>query len=120
MLCHPAGLRIWRWFLELARTRGKSTIIVSSMAGSQVINEPAPFAYTEIAAWAMTTGRHPSPWEIQQIIYMDAAWLAAYGNGKGQAKQGQGLGEYCKGKDLAECRQQFGDALPRICSTCPS
>lgn len=120
MLCHPAVAHVWRWFLELCRTRGKSAIVMSSMAGSQVINEPAAIAHTEIAAWAMLTGRRPSPWDVQQIGYMDSAYLRAYGNGQGQVKEGQGIGEYCQGRDLEQCRKNFGDNLERICSTCPS
>ncbi|MCF6265230.1 MAG: hypothetical protein L3J57_01640 [Desulfuromusa sp.] len=36
------------------------------------------------------------------------------------AKTDQQIGEYCKGKDLQECRAMFGDALAKVCSTCPN
>lgn len=31
----------------------------------------------------------------------------------------QQIGQYCDGKDIEECRRMFGEALPRVCSTCP-
>lgn len=31
----------------------------------------------------------------------------------------QGLGEYCKGRDVETCRKYFGSALLRVCTTCP-
>lgn len=37
-----------------------------------------------------------------------------------QRRTDQKLGEYCRGKNLVDCRQQFGaDKLELICSTCP-
>ena len=31
----------------------------------------------------------------------------------------QAVGEYCQGKDLAECQVMFGEGLARVCATCP-
>ncbi|NVE18098.1 hypothetical protein HTZ97_16705, partial [Desulfuromonas acetoxidans] len=42
-------------------------------------------------------------------------------SGPGQrSRTDQDVGEYCKGKDVEECRSMFGDALPRVCATCPN
>lgn len=35
-------------------------------------------------------------------------------------KRDQGVGQYCKGADVEECRKYFGErSLPVVCSTCP-
>ncbi|MDH4100607.1 MAG: hypothetical protein OEV28_08525 [Nitrospirota bacterium] len=42
---------------------------------------------------------------------------------KKQAAQrnNQGIGEYCKGADVEECRKYFGeDVLKQVCATCPN
>ena len=30
------------------------------------------------------------------------------------------LGGYCRGRDLEECRQVFGNKVNEICATCPN
>ena len=32
----------------------------------------------------------------------------------------KGIGHYCGGKDIKECKSYFGDNLKYICATCPS
>lgn len=34
-------------------------------------------------------------------------------------KKEQGIGEYCKGKNIEKCKKNFGDALKQACATCP-
>lgn len=34
-------------------------------------------------------------------------------------KKEQGIGEYCQGKNIEECKKNFGDALIQACATCP-
>lgn len=33
--------------------------------------------------------------------------------------QEKGIGHYCGGKDVSECKTYFGDNLKYICATCP-
>jgi hypothetical protein len=120
VLCHPAGLHIWGWFLELTRTRGKHTIVISGMAGSQVIHESAMITYSEIAAWQSVTGRMLNSFEARILTTMDNIYVAGVNGGKQKGKTGQGLGEYCQNKYVDDCRKQFGDNLEQACSTCPS
>lgn len=93
--------------------------MIVGMGGSQTINEPAPITYMEMASWAQMTGRSPSPWEARQLGIIDSHYLATANKQQGQARQGQDIGEYCQNKDLEKCRQQFGERLEQVCSTCP-
>lgn len=62
----PWALRhIWEWFHELA-----------GRAGSNGFG-PNPLSYTEIAAWARLTGRHPQPHEVQLLLRLHDAWRVA-------------------------------------------
>ena len=106
--------------MELCHTRGKHTVVVASMAGSQVIHELAAITHVEIAAWMTVSGKKLNSFERQCLRSMDSTYLAAVNNGKQRARSGQGVGEYCQNKSIEECRKQFGAALEQICSTCPS
>jgi hypothetical protein len=119
-LCPPAFKQVWRWFMELCRSRGKHTIIISSMAGSQVITEAAPVTWREIESWSRMTGRTPNRWEAQQLATMDTVYVNAANAAQGRKRTDQGIGEYCGNKDLAACRKMLGEKmLPKVCSTCP-
>lgn len=37
-----------------------------------------------------------------------------------EGKTGQGVGDYCNGTSVDECRAQFGNALEQVCATCPN
>lgn len=37
----------------------------------------------------------------------------------GTGRTDQAPGEYCQGRHLEECRANFGEALARVCATCP-
>lgn len=89
------------------------------MGGGALI--PQPLACTEIEAWGRLTGHQPNPWEVQTLLAMDDAWRAAQAGGdKGGQAQHQGLGDYCRGEKVQECRAQLGAALETACRTCPN
>lgn len=88
------------------------------MGGGALI--PAPLSHTEIAAWAVLTDSRPSPWEVRTLLAMDKSWRAAHAGNKSSGPRDQGLGDYCRGEHIEECRQQFGSGLEQICRTCPS
>jgi len=113
----PEGPGDWllAWFVELSTRR--TWLVVAGMAGGAMI--PAPIGFAEIEAWARLTDSRPSPWEVQTLLAMDEAWRAAHAGAK-SGTQHQGLGEYCRGEHIEECRKQFGGGLERICSTCPN
>lgn len=93
------------------------------MAGSQVINEPSPISWREIASWSAVTGRRLNSWEAQQICSMDTVWLNITNIGQGTQRYDQALGEYCQKKHIDECLKKFGnneDVLKQACSTCPN
>ena len=46
--------------------------------------------------------------------------MGAGAGGKESAVTNQAIGEYCRGKDIEECRKNFGEGLARTCSTCPN
>lgn len=88
---------------------------------------PKPLLYQEITAWAFMTRNNPSSWEVSALRAMDGAWRAEYdrksGNGSQPAADGaqhQGLGDYCNGARVDECRKQFADQLEKVCATCPN
>lgn len=81
---------------------------------------PAPLGHSEIDAWSRLTDSRPSPWEVRTLLAMDQAWRNAHAGGKDTGPRDQGLGDYCRGEHLEECRQQFGDGLEQICRTCPN
>jgi hypothetical protein len=41
-------------------------------------------------------------------------------SGMAKSKRSLGIGEYCRGKDIDECRGMFGEGLEAVCATCPS
>jgi len=49
------------------------------------------------------------------------AFLGVKGNVGNQktATKDQGIGEYCRNKDLKECRKYFGAGLAQVCKRCP-
>ena len=58
----------------------------------------------------------------RQILFREAVLdFFGYKAGGEKAERGreQAVGEYCKGRDIEECRRVFGDGLPRVCATCP-
>ncbi|OGU13875.1 MAG: hypothetical protein A2076_13185 [Geobacteraceae bacterium GWC2_53_11] len=59
---YPALQHIWNWFHQLSNTRGGGF-------------GPAPITFQEIAAWAGLMQTEPTPWEIEQIIRLDAVWF---------------------------------------------
>lgn len=60
----PAALsHIWEWFCELSATRS------GNGAG------PNPISYSEVMAWALLTGRAPSPRDVRAIMELDAAFF---------------------------------------------
>lgn len=58
----PAGLRIWRIFTDLNRTRGGGM-------------GPAPISYQEIDAWSRLRGEPVRPFELDILRALDMAWL---------------------------------------------
>jgi len=88
------------------------------MGGGALI--PAPISYTELEAWARLSASSPTPWEIGTLLAMDDAWRSAQaGKAEGTA-QHQGLGDYCRGERIDECRAMLGAALEQACRTCPN
>ena len=58
---------------------------------------------------------------------MDRRWRVGYGErkshksgGTAPAMQHQGVGEYCGGAKVEQCRKMFGALLDRTCATCPN
>lgn len=89
------------------------------MAGpGGVVSFPKPLSWKEIEAWSNLYHNRLSQWELDTIMAMDVAWLAAKSN-KSSGKQHQEIGDYCKGKEIENCRKAFGAQLERVCSTCP-
>jgi hypothetical protein len=41
-----------------------------------------------------------------------------FGSGNNQVSE-KGIGHYCSGKDIEECKGYFGNGLAMICNTCP-
>jgi len=117
--CHPAGRHIWQYFQELSRTRGKHTIMIAGMGGSQIMHEPAAITHVEIAAWLTVTKRSLNRFENRCLALMDNIYLAAVNGGKQKARTDQEIGEYCRNKQLEKCKKEFGEGLARVCSTCP-
>lgn len=58
------GLLLWTWFWELAQGRRNSGF------------GPERLTHTDIKAWAELMGERPSPWQVQALMSMDAAFLA--------------------------------------------
>jgi hypothetical protein len=54
---------LWAWFFELCAARSSNGWSAN------------PISYTEIAAWAMLTRAHPTPWEVSVLRLMDSAYL---------------------------------------------
>jgi len=92
------------------------------MAGGACI--PKAISHTELASWSRNTGNEPSSWEVEALKEMDRSWRGAYGDKKGRPgaaeMQHQGLGEYCNGTEVDECRKLFGTQLDKLCATCPN
>jgi hypothetical protein len=60
----PAALsHLWEWFCELSAAR-------SGNGGG-----PNPISYSEVMAWALLTGRAPSPRDVQAIMALDGAFF---------------------------------------------
>ena len=56
----PAELEyLWLWFGELEMTRRYTQ------------TGPEALGYTEIAAWASLTNRHPMPHEVEALVMLD-------------------------------------------------
>lgn len=54
---------LWRWFLDIHRGRGSTGY------------GPAALSYGEIDAWRRLMSADPSPWEIDILRALDAAYL---------------------------------------------
>lgn len=111
------------WFVDLNQSR--ELIVIAGMGGGGCI--PKPLVYQEIMAWAVMTRNTPSPWEVSALRAMDEAWRREYDRKSGTGSkpvtdgpQHQGLGDYCQGDKVDECRKQFGDQLEKVCATCPN
>lgn len=114
---HPAVEHVFIWFNELSGTRGMT--VVAGMGGGGSF--PSPITFTEIDSWANRTHNDPTAWEVRQLRSMDEAYLAAYhGKPTGEVARHQALGEYCQGKEIENCRLNFGDSLEHVCATCPN
>lgn len=88
------------------------------MGGGAMI--PAPISYTELEAWARLTANRPNPWEIDTLLTMDDAWRSAHAGKSEGTAQHQGLGDYCRGERVEECRAALGPGLEHACRTCPN
>ena len=116
--CNLLTAHVVSWFFDLNNDRDYN--IFAGMGGGGAI--PKALGYKDIAAWAQLTGNEPTRWEVAALREMDKAWRGAYDQkaGTGNGKQHQAIGEYCKGAEVESCRKTFGDALERICATCPN
>lgn len=57
--------------------------------------------------------------EINRLKYPDPE--DGEPKGSGSQNRNQPIGEYCKGRDIEECKKYFGDGLlKRVCETCPN
>ncbi len=60
----------------------------------------------------------------REVLFREAvlAFLgvpAGEGSKAVKQKTGQGIGEFCNGRDVEECGRYFGQGLPSVCATCP-
>ena len=62
--CPCAIAHVWRWFVELSRSRGSG-----GMGG------PSPITYPDIWAWSHLTKSEPTPFEVSAIMGLDTIWL---------------------------------------------
>jgi len=118
---NPLTAHLISWFNELSDSRRFT--VVAGMSGGACI--PEAISHQEMAAWSQITGNELTPWEGEALKEMDRSWRRAYGDKKGgtatsSGMQHQGLGEYCRGVDVEECRKQFGTQLETLCATCPN
>jgi len=59
------GAHVWAWFFELSAGRGSNGL------------GPNPISYLDLLAWTVLTGTITRPAEIEAIMALDRAWLAA-------------------------------------------
>jgi len=117
---NPLTAHLVGWFTELNDSRRFT--VVAGMSGGACI--PKAISHQELLAWAQLSGTELTPWEVDALKEMDRSWRRAYGEKKGGSSsaglQHQGLGDYCKGAEIEECRKVFGAQLDKICATCPN
>lgn len=61
----PGGSAIWSVFLDLNSRRGNNGM------------GPSPIALADVVAWQQLMGVDLTPWEVETILHLDAAALAA-------------------------------------------
>lgn len=59
------GAHVWAWFLELSAGRGSNGF------------GPNPISYLDLLAWSLLTGTITRPAEVEAIMALDRAWMAA-------------------------------------------
>jgi hypothetical protein len=60
-------------------------------------------------------------YQTRQIFFREAvlAFLGVKEFPQPKSNRRQGIGEHCKGTDIAECQRAFGRYLDQVCATCP-
>jgi hypothetical protein len=113
-------IHVIEWFVEISEIRTHT--VVATMAGGGVMENRIPF--TEIEAWSRTSGNHPTAWEMGLLRLMDSAYVSAKiqksNSSNVSSQQHQGLGDYCHGTKIENCRVFYGPQLETVCSTCPN
>ena len=114
--CTPVA-HIINWFAELSNRR-THTVIAGAMGGGVVIHNAIPCM--ELESWGRITTNRPTAWEMSVLLAMDTAFVTEKSGKEGKGNKHQGIGDYCHGDEVENCRKTFGEQLERVCATCPN